>query len=1251
MQDNRPENNQDNSANKQIYNLSNSPNSANQSAENSNLPAQNSAEQPHDPQTEQLRQEALVEEKAEQDRLRKYFSYRGKSSEAKPKTHINTEENHETNSDSLYLSQLEFKKKDSKTFLNYFVHNFRVIALIILAILVVGVFSFTQLPLESQPEVEIPYGIVSVGLPGASPADVEELVVKPIEEKVVNLEGVKQVSATALNSVGVVTVEFRAEEDLKDSIRRLRDAVETVKADLPTDASDPVVNEVSFSETPVWTMVLTGPYDNFTLRKYAELVEDELKTLAGTSKVLISGGDISELRISFSPEKLQSFGLTMDQALGAVRSNNLTLPLGTVNISNFEYGLRLDGKYHNVQELRDLPISTINDALIRLKDVASVTERAADNDSITLFSLNGENPHNAITINVVKKTGASIITLIDDGKAALENLKSEKFPDDLTIETTLDYSEQIRDDFNHLQKDGLNTIILVFIVLFLFVGLKEAFVAGTAIPLVFAVTFGIMYLVGMTLNFLSLFSLILALGFLVDDAIVVVQATKQYLATGRFTPEEAVLLVFRDYKTLILTTSLATIFAFIPLVLASGIIGQFIRSIPVTVSSTIVASVIIAILINHPMGGFLERFKLTRAPFKFILLAVFVLFAITLISTASAVSIPGIIFTLIFASLFFGLLFWYRTSLKAKLEENEQTILEEKADREKIIARLKEHYSPEYQQKNLFARLTSGVVKMDKILPIYDRILNKLLTSRFASALALIIAVVLFIGAVALPATGLLKSEFLPPADSDIMYINIEGSAGLVISETQKVVDQVQEVLMTDPTIKSFSVTVGASGVNTSDGGAFDGGASGGQGNRAQFAINLLPLEERPDKIKSYNYAPQLREKISQIKGANIEVVELSGGPPSGAAFQVSILGDDFQELERIAEEQKAYVSTLPGTINEKISITLSPGEFTFRLKPDQLALRGLSSAQVATTLRTAISSSEISKVLTDGDDLRVIAEFDQTNQLTLTQLQNLTLVSPRGQTYQLSEVADVEIGSAVTSISRLDQKRVVTLTAGVEAPALPTDVLTSFQTHLAENPLPAGYEVSYGGENETNAESIYSILRAMIVAFILIVSTLVLQFNSFRKAALILVTIPLAITGVFFGLTLLGFTLSFPSLIGILALFGIVVKNAIILVDKINLNLKVGIPFRSAIIDAAKSRLEAIFLTSIATIIGMIPITLSNETWEGLGAALIFGLSTSTFLTLLIIPVLYNIFFRKEAEKQERLRTLEALVQAGHRL
>ena len=246
--------------------------------------------------------------------------------------------------DSLYLSQLKYTKKVSKTFLNFFIQNFRVIVLIILMILSWGLFSYTQLPLESNPEVKIPFGIITATLPGASPSDVEELVVKKIEDKVSNITGVKQVTATAYNSLAVVSVEFRAEENLDDAMRRLRDSVANLKSDLPTDATDPVVQEVSFSNTPVWTVEVTGPYDNFTLRKYADMIKDELKKMPGTSEADVSGGDVYEDRIVYDPAKLQEYNLTADQVNQIVKADNFSLPLGTIDISNYEYTIRTEGK-------------------------------------------------------------------------------------------------------------------------------------------------------------------------------------------------------------------------------------------------------------------------------------------------------------------------------------------------------------------------------------------------------------------------------------------------------------------------------------------------------------------------------------------------------------------------------------------------------------------------------------------------------------------------------------------------------------------------------------------------------------------------------------------------------------------------------------------------------------------------------------------------------------------------------------------
>lgn len=1145
-------------------------------------------------------------------------------------------ENNQENksSDSLYLNTLTYQEKDGQTWLNFFIKKFRITVLIVIAMIIWGVSSALSLPQETTPEVKIPFSIVTVTMPGASPEDMEEMVVKKIENKITNLSGVKQITSTASNSFAAITVEFNADEDIKDALRRLRDNLSSIKNDLPAEASDPMIKEVSFSSMPVWTMVVTGPFDSFTLRKYAEMAQEELKKLPGTSEVSINGGDIHEIKIAYKPEKLKEYGLAMDQINGTIRSNNFSLPLGNIKISNYEYTLKADGKFADIKDLRELPILTTNDQQVKLEDVADIIDMAADRKVITHFSNNGGAPQNGITLTVVKKTGSSIIELIDNGKIALEKLQSESFPKDLKIETTQDLSQQIRKNLHQLINDGLVTVALVFIVLFLFVGLKEAFVAGLAVPLVFCVSFGVMQLMGITLNFLSLFSLILSLGLLVDDAIVVVQATKQYLGTGKFTPEEAVLLVFRDYKILLTATTLTTIWAFMPLLLASGIIGQFIRSIPITVSITLAASYFIAIIINHPMAIILERFRVTRVIPKTIL-------AILGIAMIAFGIYQNIIAVVISAILFFSLLIFYKRNLKAIALTNERLILEELADPEKIKQKLYHHYLASDAEKSFSSRLVSGVIKLDKILPSYGRFLMRTLQSKFRTSVALFLTAMLFVSAMALPALGLLKSELFPVADSENMYVNIEGPPGLTTAKTQVIAEKIQAKLLEEKSIKNFSLVSGTGGVSTSS--SFSSASSSTQGNRAQFAISLYPINERSEK--SYEIAKRLRQEFSQVKEAKVEVVEKSGGPSSGSDFEARIVGEDMQVLETFSNKYKEILSEISGVVNAKTSITLSPGEFSIKLNYTAMNEHGLSSAQVSSLLRSALNQNEVTKISEDGEEISIKAGFEKESLDTIDEIKNLQLVNARGQIFQLSDIAEIKLGSSLTSIGHIDGKRVVVVNAGVESPHLPAEIVAEFQNRIINSPLPKGYSIKYGGQNETNQESVMSILKAMIVAVVLIISTLVIQFNSFSKAIMVLATIPLAITGVFYGLAITGLTLSFPALIGVVALFGIVVKNAVILVDKINLNLHVGIPFTEAIVDAAKSRLEAIFLTSIATIIGMIPLTFSDETWAGLGTSLIFGLSTSTFLTLIIIPIIFNIFAKKRHAKEEKLLQLKKAV------
>lgn len=1127
-------------------------------------------------------------------------------------------------SDFLYLEQLHFKPELRKSFLNFFVSNFRVVLLMIMLITIGGIYSFIRLPIESNPEVKIPIAVVITVYPGASPTDIEELVTKKIETGLSNLANVDTITSRSSNSISSITVEFDANADLKDSIRQLRDEVSGIKNDLPSEANDPIVKEISLDDSPILSLSLAGPYDGFTIRKYAEDIQDEIEKISGVREVIVSGGDSAEFEVAYDPAKLAFYNLTADQANSAIKGINLAVPAGSFESSEFVYSVRSDARFFEAKELAEIPIlHTDNGAFVFLSDVASVKEKAIDKTLYSRFSSSGKVSENAVTLQIIKKTGGSILNTSDQIKAKVgEMLKS--MPKGLHYGVTVDMSELIREDFNRLVHDFLLTLFLVFIILLLVIGLKEALVAGLAIPLVFFVTFGVMLTQGISLNFLSMFSLILALGLLVDDAIVVVSATKQYLKTGKFTPEEAVLLVLNDFKVVLTTTTLTTVWAFLPLILASGIMGQFIRSIPVTVSVTLISSLLIALMINHPLAAVLERVRMGKKLF-------FLLMILVLISGLTALSISrGIVGMVLFTlSLIAALtmLQWYfrkgKPILKANLELSEQ----EWRDDELIKKKLKLIGSAE-AESGWLGKFLHGVFHMDSVLPYYERNLKKLMATKKTRIGTLLIVFAVFILAVLMPATGIVVSEFFPKTDSETIYVNIEASTGLKLDETNKITEKVEEKLLNYPEVSNFSTLVGMGAT----GGRMTSSSSGNPSNSASITLRLVNKKDR--KITAYQLAEAIRQDLGFIKDAAITVSSLSGGPPSGSAFEAQIRGEDLQTLDKIAKDLKSILGSIPGVINIAISLKASPAEYSFQLDPDRLEFYNLNAAYVGSTLRMAISGTEVTKVIRSGKEIKVIARFDKNKIPDLAAIQNLQILNFRKQPVFLKEVAKIELKPSVETITRINQKRTVILSADVNADTRPNQALSAFQDKLSKNySLPDGYDIYYGGENEQNQESVLSILRAMIIAVALIISTLVIQFNSFKKAFIVIVTIPLALIGVFFGMAVFRITLSFPGLIGIVALFGIVVKNAIILVDKINLNLKNNIPFQTSIIDAGKSRLEAIVITSICTIAGILPVTLSNETWVALGSAVIFGLMLSSLLTLFVVPILFMTFI-KEGER-----------------
>ena len=1130
--------------------------------------------------------------------------------------------NKDQSSDSKYLERLTFRPELRKTWLNYFVSNFRIVILLILVVSAWGLYSFFNLPRESNPEIKIPIAVVTTAYPGASPADVEQFVTKKIETELSGLKGLNKLTSNSYNSLSAITVEFNADADIESSIQLLRNAVDTAKPNISTDAKDPVVTEVSLDDMPVWSISLTGPYDAFTLRTYAEDIQTELEKISGVRQVDVSGGDEKEYEVAYKPDQLLFYGISAAAADNAILSANAAIPAGNFETGIFVVPIRSDEPLDTVDQIASVPVShTADGSVVQIRDIATVSEKAVKKTAYSRLSIAGSQAKNAVTLSLVKRQGASVLDTVDTAKATVDTMVAALPPGITYSVVGQDLAKVVRHDFNQLSDDFLLTVLLVSVILFLIVGLKEAFVAGLAIPMVFFITFGCLLLLGISLNFLSLFSLILSLGFLVDDAIVVVSATKQYLNTGKFTPEEAVLLVLNDFKWVLTTTTLATVWAFLPLLFATGIIGQYLKSIPITVSITLVASLLVALMINHPLAAVLERIRLTRRLF-FIVEAVLVIVAALLFYYGGIASyVIGVVLILGEAYL----IWWYEKGGKAKLAQNGELMGREWESDDLIKQKLSQQ--GDRGHGSFGARLIHGIINFHRFLPIYERSFRHYILDKKRRRLVLAAVIGLFLVAVSLVPLGFVKSVFFPVQDSDYIYIDMTTPVGTNLNETDRRVQAVEQKLMSYKDIANFSTIIGSASPNS---GSFGGGAGSGS-NLASISIILNDAGIR--KIKSYDFADKLRADLSTTTGMQVNVSTLAGGPPAGAAFEAHVAGDDLDALSAIVRDLKPMLASIPGTINVSVSQKESVPEYTFMLDPVAMEQNSLNAAVVGSTLRTAVSGVELTKIIQGDKEIQLVATFDKDSIPDLAAIQNLQILNTLGQPVYLKDVSTIELKPAVDVITRIDQKRTIILSAGAAATSNGQAILAAFQKKLASYNMPAGYSITYGGENQQNADSVSSVLRAMLIALLLIVVTLIIQFNSFRKALIVLVPIPLALTGVFIGMAIFNVPLSFPGLIGVLALFGIVVKNAIILVDKINLNIKSGIKFEDAVADAGKSRLEAIFITSICTIIGILPVTLSNELWRSLGGAVIFGLTLSSFLTLYIVPAFFLILVKDEKE------------------
>lgn len=1098
-----------------------------------------------------------------------------------------------------YLENLKFDPNLRHTFHGRYMVNIRLVILIIIGILVLGTYSFFQIPRRLNPELKIPIINVSTVIPGASPNDVESLVTIPLEDKLSGVKGLSTITSSSLESVSAITMEFNSGVDPEKARSDVQSIVDTVN-DLPTDADTPRVAAIDFEDVPVWTFAVTGKSDTASLMRFSRALQDHLDDLPKVDRVITSGFEEQEVQVVLNPVKLREYNLNPVVLSGLVAKETNSYPAGNVNTIQYTFPLTIDRSITNIEDIRNIHINTQNQ-VIKLGDIADVFERSKSDQTTTLYTTPKTSAHRAVQFFVYKTSSTSINEAEEEIKKEVESV-TRAYHGEFKIVTIVNTGEEIEKQFNDLLGEFTSTIILVFINLFLFLGLRQAVISSFTVPLTFLSAFTILNILGMSLNFLTLFAFLLALGLLIDDTIVTVAAMTRYYGTGKFKPDETGMLVWRDFIVPLWSTTITTIWAFVPLLIATGIIGEFIKPIPIVVTATLVSSTAIAVLITLPL--MIVALK-PNAP-KRVVVLLKVLISLALIGMVIAFLPKNIVLAPVIIVLLIFMIVTYHLRHRLTREAHARISI-----------------SPFLTQvsSKLHHTVNHGVINTEKLSNSYMNIIDRIISSKSNRRKVLFVLIVFAIVAYLLVPLGLVKTEFFPKTNQNVIYIQVELPPGTNLGTTTVEMNAMLKTVRNTP---YADFILGESGTTNATG--FSGRSS--NANTFLITVHLIDKEER--ETSSIDIAEGLRKQLSSYTKGTVSVQEESGGPPAGADLQIKLSGDDLGSLNEYADQIVNHLKKQQGVTNVSKSISASTSKLSFVPDKTSLANAALTPDVVGLYLRTYATGFPLETIKIENTDTDIVLKMNDENR-TPQELSSLVIQSPTGQSYPLDSLGELKMQANPTVITRENGKRTLSVTATVTKGYVVADKNKELETFAATLELPPGYTWKTGGVNEENQKSVNSILQAMGLSFLLIMATMIIEFRSYRQAIMILLLIPLAIPGVFYVFALTGTPLSFPALIGILALFGLVVTNGIVVIEKINDNRHAGMNVHDAIVDASGSRLEPILLTSITSILGLIPITIADPLWRGLGGAIISGLLFSGAIKLFFIPIMYYNWYKDE--------------------
>lgn len=1112
------------------------------------------------------------------------------------------------------------KKQKEFSVTNAAVNNRVTVYFFTVIMIIAGVLAYQSTPKESFPEVTFPYFSVSTIYVGTSPEDMVNLVTHPIEKELKSVKGVKKISSKSIQDFSLIFVEFETNVDENRAMQDMKDAVDKAKPNLPPELSVdpnvlPEVTRIDLSEIPVLNINLSGDLGLVKIKDYAEDLQDRIEELQEITRVDIVGALDREIQVNVDLYKMQAAGVSFNQIVNAISMENMTITAGMLDVGMMERNMRVVGEFESPGELNNILIKEG----VYLNDIANIADDFKERESFS--RMDGKE---VITLDVIKKSGKNLIIAIDKIKEILAEFE-EEIPSSLKIKATGDQSTMTRNNVSDL----FNTIVLGFLVvtlvLMFFMGIDNALFVAIAIPLSMLIAFIFVPLVGFTMNMVVLLAFILVLGIVVDNSIVIVENIyRNYMNTPNLSIIDATKQSVGEVALPVFTGTLTTVLPFVPLAFWPGIIGKFMLYIPVTLIITLTASMFVAFVMNPVFAVTFMRYRGENAH-KAKLYKKETFFLLGLIALAVIMYATGVFW--LGNLLAFVVIMWLFTKFVIFY----------------LIKRFQKYVIP-------------------KIMAGYRNTLNFMLKG-IMPYIIIVFTVFLLIFTFFLMSVKPPKVVFFPQGDPNNIFVYITMPTGTHIDVTNRVTKQVEDTVFAivghdNPDVESVITNVALNAGQD----IFERTT---QARLAKVSVNFEEFKYRTGPSTS-DIMAEMRERVTGIPGAQIIVDREQAGPPTGKPINLEIRGEakrPYRELVDLAERMQFFIDSLaiPGIEDLKSDADVDKPEVIVNIDRIKANQYGISTAYVGSILRTALYGTQASKYREGDEEYPINVRLQEKYRRKVSELMNLKIPVPGGtnglREIPVSAIAKIEYSSSYGGVIHQEYKPTITLSSNVLTGYNANEIVQEMSSALEDFPLPNGYEFVFTGEQQDQEESGSFLTMAFLIAIAAVFLVLVSQFNSMAKPIIIMLQVVFSMIGVLLFTTLFGMAISVVMTgMGLIAVIGIVVKNAIILIDYTDILVAKGKDFKDAVITGGATRLTPVLLTAASTIFGLMPLaigmninfqTLFTELdpniyfggdnaafWNPLAWTIIFGLAFATFLTLVVVPAMYFISFRRKAAK-----------------